>query len=285
MCRFGMVLRLPAGGAMSRIVRDYYNNHANQEWERFDDALCKIEFISTLRLIDKYFPKRGSVCDIGGGPGRYTLELAGKGYQVTLFDISEEAVKLARTRLEQSGLQAQQMIIGDARDLRTLISGKFDAALLMGPMYHVIDSAERHQILCQLKDILNPHGVAIIAYLNSWGLIRTGIVDFPEWYKDIMKLRSMLNDQVFQGETLSNFTECYWSTPEAALREIRSAGLEVISYAGVESFAGGMHPLLEKLSIENPQAYANVVQVAAETCESSQYRDTTDHLHFVVQEH
>ena len=43
--------------------------------------------------------------------------------------------------------------------------------------------------------------------------------------------------------------------------------------------------MLEELSIVNPQAYANVVQVAAETCELSQYRDSTDHLHFVVQKH
>jgi 2-polyprenyl-3-methyl-5-hydroxy-6-metoxy-1,4-benzoquinol methylase len=268
---------------MSKFVQDYYNNHAKQEWERFDDALCKIEFASTLHLIEKYFPERGSVCDIGGGPGRYTIELAKRGYQVTLFDISEEEVKLARTQLEQLKLRAQQIIIGDARNLGKLISGKFDAALLMGPMYHVINEEERRQILYQLKNILNPHGVAIIAYLNSWGIMRTGIVDLPNRYKDITKLRAMLNDQIFEGGALSGFTECYWSTPEAAQREIRSAGLEVISYAGAESFAGGMHPLLEKLSIENPEAYANVLQVAAETCELSQYRDSTDHLHFVVQ--
>jgi S-adenosylmethionine-dependent methyltransferase len=270
---------------MSNIVKDFYNNHANQEWNRMDDSLCKIEFASTLQLIDKYFPKRGHVCDIGSGPGHYAIELARRGYQVTLIDFSEEELKLAHTQLEHLELQAQQIIIGDARNLNKLVSGKFDAALLMGPMYHVIDEADRRQILYQLKNILNPQGVAIIAYLNSWGLIRTGIVDFPNWYKDITKLRSMLNDQIFEGETLSNFTECYWSTPEAALREIKSAGLEVISYAGAESFAGGMHPLLDKLSSENPEAYANILQVAAETCELSQYRDNTDHLHFVVQKH
>ena len=152
-------------------------------------------------------------------------------------------------------------------------------------MYHVINEEERRQILDQLKNILNPHGVAIIAYINSWGMVRTGMADFPNWYKDIGRLRSLLNPQAFEGNTLSDFTECYWSTPEAALEEIRAAGLEVISYGGVESFASGMQPLLEKLRNESPEAYANVVRVVAETCESSQYRDSTDHLHFVVQKH
>jgi len=267
---------------MSDWVKKYYNDHAAQEWKRLDNAQSKIEFASTLRLIEKYFPRLGRVCDIGGGPGRYTIELAKRGYQVTLFDISEEEIKLANTRLVELGLQAE-LLVGDARNLNQCITGSFDAALLMGPMYHVIDIQGRRKILRQLKSILKPGGLAIIAYLNSWGLIRTGITDFPDWYKDATRLRSLLNDQTFEGQTLSDFTECYWSNPDIAIEEIESAGLKIISYAGVESFASGMYPLVEKLSSENPEAYANVLQVAAETCELKQYRDSTDHLHFVVQ--
>ena len=58
--------------------------------------------------------------------------------------------------------------------------------------------------------------------------------------------------------------------------------MDVISYAGAESFANGMGSLLARLAAENPEAYANVVEVAAETSEMEQYRDSTDHLHIVV---
>jgi S-adenosylmethionine-dependent methyltransferase len=267
---------------MNKFVQDYYNNHAIQEWERLDTAECKIEFASTLHLIEKYFPKRGKVCDIGGGPGRYTIELARLGYEVTLFDISEEEINFARTRLEESRVNVEELIVGDARNLSQLVPGSFDAALLMGPMYHVIDSIDRIHILGQLKNILKPNGIAIVAYLNSWGLIRTGITDFPNWYNDIEKLRSMLQDKIFEGQILSNFTESYWATPETALTEIKSAGFELISYAGAEGFTGGMHVLIKKLYTEDPEAYANVLEVAVETCELSQYRDSTDHVHFVI---
>lgn len=268
---------------MSGFVKKYYDSHATQEWERLDDVQCKIEFASTVYLIDKYFPKHGRVCDIGGGPGRYTIELARRGYQVTLFDLSEEEIKLARINLEQAGLQAEKLLVGDARHLNQLDLGGFDATLLMGPMYHVIDARERMDILHQIRDVLKPGGVVIVAYLNSWGLIRTGIVDFPHWYRDISKPRSMLHELTFEGQALSDFTECYWSTPEAALREVREAGFKVVSYAGAEGFASGMKPLLEVLSVKDPEAYANIVQFAAETCELSQYRDSTDHLHIVIQ--
>jgi S-adenosylmethionine-dependent methyltransferase len=43
-----------------------------------------------------------------------------------------------------------------------------------------------------------------------------------------------------------------------------------------------MDELLEKLALDNPAAYENIVKVAAETCELAQYRDSTDHLHIVV---
>ena len=34
---------------------------------------------------------------------------------------------------------------------------------------------------------------------------------------------------------------------------------------------------------ENPVAYANVVEAAAEWCELKPYRDSTEHIHLVVQ--
>jgi hypothetical protein len=45
---------------------------------------------------------------------------------------------------------------------------------------------------------------------------------------------------------------------------VESAGFEVISYGGAQGFAGGMRPILEQLAKENPEAYENIVQVAAE---------------------
>ena len=149
-------------------------------------------------------------------------------------------------------------------------------------MYHIVERAERSKALQELKRILKPQGVAIIAYLNSWGLIKTGLTDFPDWYKDISVLRSMLSEHTFTGQSLSGFTECYWSTPEAALREVTATDLEVLSYAGAESFVGGLGAIVERLAVDNSEAYENVVKVAAETSELEQFRDSADHLHIVA---
>lgn len=267
---------------MSQHVRDFYNQNANHEWQRPDTPLSKIEFASALWLINKYFPEQGYVCDIGSGPGRYAIELIRKGYSVTLFDLSSEVIRLAQTKIAELNLHAQNFIVGDAREMEQLPAEYFDAVLLMGPMYHIIDSGDRLKTLQNVWRILKPAGTALITYLNSWGLIRTGFSDFPTWYQDISTLRSMVDEHIFPGNRLSNFTECYWSTPEVAIQEVESAGFKVTSYGGAQGFAGGMRRILEQLAEENPEAYENIVQVAAEMCELKQYRDNTEHIHLVV---
>jgi ubiquinone/menaquinone biosynthesis C-methylase UbiE len=267
---------------MSDTVRDYYNANAVQEHKRLDHAVCRIEFESTLRLIDKYFPKAGRVCDIGAATGRYTLELLRRGYSVTMLDLSEAELALAAQELQKSGFAAEQAIVGDARQLDMLPTASFDAALLMGPMYHIVEAAGRVQALAELRRVLKPQGVAIISFLNSWGVIQTGITDCPEWFGDMDRIRAMLSEQPLGRMMVSEFTECYFSTPVSAIAEVREAGLEIVSYAGTESFTNGLSMPLERVMLEQPEAYRNVVTLAVETCELPQYRDSTDHLHVVA---
>jgi SAM-dependent methyltransferase len=89
---------------MSQSVQAFYNGNVDREWQRLDTPLYRVEFVSTLRLITKYFPPSGRVCDIGSGPGRYALELARRGYQVTLFDLLEKCLERAQVAFEACGL-------------------------------------------------------------------------------------------------------------------------------------------------------------------------------------
>ena len=196
---------------MSNIVRDYYNDNVQKEWERLTLPLGAIEFASTLRLIEHYFPPTGHVADIGSGPGRYSVELCKLGYAVTLVDPAEKQLAFAKEQFEQAKLQAQDFIVADARDLAVLASQAFDAALFLGPLIHLTEGPERAKALAELVRVLEPGGVAIVSYLNSWGLVRTGVTDFPDRYRDISFLRAMLEEVTFP-ESLPGFTVCHWSS-------------------------------------------------------------------------
>lgn len=62
--------------------------------------------------------------------------------------------------------------------MSSLASASFDAALLLGPLYHIIQPEERVAVLNGLVRILKPGGAAIIAYLNTWGILRAGLTHF-----------------------------------------------------------------------------------------------------------
>ena len=266
---------------MTEVVRGFYDENIEREWSRLDEPLCRLEFASTLRLIERYFPSEGLVCDIGGGPGRYTLELLRRGYRVTLLDLSPGLLKRAERALVDAGVTADALLHCDACNLTNLPSAYFDAALLLGPLYHLVDRSQRLNALRELSRVLKPGGRAVVAYLNSWGILRCGVADFPERYADLNFLLSLLGEKAFRG-SLKGFTESYWTTPDVALREVASVGFEVVSYAGAEGFAGGMRPIIERIVAERPSVLSNLERMAAETCELLQYRDATEHLHIVV---
>lgn len=263
---------------MADNVRDFYRQNADRESARFGEPLQRIEFASTLRLIDTYFPETGHICDIGAGPGRYALELARRGYAVSLIDLTEALLDRARSAFKESGLSAVAFEVADARDLSMLQTASFEASLLLGPLYHITDSGGRQRALAEMRRVLKPGGIAIAAYLNTWGLLRTGIADFPEWYRHRDRIFSLLESRGYSAEELPGFTEAYWATPPEALREVEAAGFEVMSYAGAEGFCGGMRPMLAALADRDPEVYENIVTVAAETCELPQNRDAADHL-------
>jgi len=235
-----------------------------------------------MHLISQHFPRRGHLADIGGGPGRYTAELLRLGYRVTLCDLSPGCVSFAEDKLAELGLRAEAVLCADARDLGDLPDEGFDGALMMGPLYHIVERAGRAQALGELQRILRPGAPAVVAFLNPWGILRAGLAEFPEQYAIFTTVEPLLRDFVQKPAHEDSFTEAVFLTPPQALAELQTAGFELITYAGAEAFAAGMRSELTEIAAADPSAYGNVLRLAAETCELPQYRDSTEHLHAVV---
>ena len=266
---------------MSEIVRRYYDDHVEAEWARLERPYRRLELVSTLRLIEEHFPRAGSVADVGGGPGRYAIELLRLGYRVTLVDLSPRAVAFARAKLEEEGLRPEQAMCADARDLSGLAASSFDAALHLGPMYHLISRDDRRTALAELLRILKPGAPAIVGFLNPWGVLRAGLSEFPELFADDEAVKRLTDSYAQEGEQQA-FTEAAFLTPPRALRELRDAGFAVVARAGVEGFASGASGSVVRIAETAPAAYDVVRRLVGETCEHPAYRDATEHLHVVV---
>ncbi len=267
---------------MTKHVSKFYNEKPEKEWNRLDNPYTNFEFVTTSDLIARYFPKKGEVCDIGCGPGRYSIQLIQKGYKVTMVDLSQELLDIAVCKVKELKISApERLICSDARKLSMLPTETFDAILQMGPMYHLLKQEDRLNALYEVARLLKNDGVAIISYLNAWGIVRYGLSRFPDHYENITFLRSMTGE-VAIPETFERFTECFWSIPPKAMEELSEAGFDVLTYIGCESFASGLKNDINHIHSSNPKAYQNIVQMVRETCELEQYRSTSEHIHFVV---
>ncbi len=88
-------------------------------------------------------PLPAQILDAGGGTGRWTVPLANLGYQVTLTDISQGMLNVARAKIETAGLVDQVTILRqDICDMRDLVDGSFDLVLAEGdPVSYCEDHA------------------------------------------------------------------------------------------------------------------------------------------------
>ncbi len=266
---------------MSEIVKRYYDGQVDTEWARLESPYRRFELVSTLRLIEEYFPAAGHVADIGGGPGRYTVELPRLGHRVTLVDLSDQAVAFAREKLAELGLRAEEVRCGDARDLTDLATSSFDAALHLGPMYHIVTVEDRKAALRELHRILKPGAPAIVGFINPWGVLRSGLTEFPDLYADYDMVSRLTETYVQEGEQRA-FTEAAFITPPQAVRELRDAGFAVVTRAGVEGFASGALGPVTEIAENDPTAYEAIRRLVGETYDHPAYRDCTEHLHVVV---
>ncbi|MGL5351887.1 MAG: class I SAM-dependent methyltransferase [Clostridium sp.] len=262
-------------------VKEYYDGNAEREWERLNNHYSIIEFKSTLYLIDKYFSKSGKVIDIGSGPGRYSIELLKRGYEVDLLDLSQNELNIAKSEIEKLGLAANNYHCKSALDLESFENESFDNILVMGPMYHLHSKDDRQKVLTEVNRVLKKDGVAIIAFINTWGALKAAVTEFPLEFIDEEKFEKYLDGDLCFSERES-FTKTYFTTSDKAIKEVEEAGFKVISYAGAEGFLSGIFSDLKNLASENPEVYEKFINAAAKSCELKQYRDATEHVNIIV---
>lgn len=265
---------------MTDIIKEYYNENIKNEWLRLNDPYNRLEFFSTMYIIKKYFPSEGKVLDLGSGPGRYSIELLKRGYNVTLMDISNKSIDLAKNNIEEMSLKADNYICGDALYLDFIEDNYFDAILLMGPMYHIHSRADRERILKNCRRVLKENGVILITYINSLGVLKIGLSDFSEEFRDIEKIYDLFDEKSFNED--ESFTKTYFTIPEKAINEVSNSGFEILSRAGAESFLGGQAFYMTKYYLEDKEIYFNLLKVATEKCEDERFRDSTEHLIIVA---
>ena len=138
-----------------------YNKNPEREWNRLQkDAYHHVEYEVVTHYLRKYLPKSGKLLDAGGGPGRYAFELARQGYDVTLLDLSEGCIRLAKQKLQTEfhALRGSvsELLVGDVRNLSYFSNYSFDGTLCLDPLTYLTDSEDRKQAVTELVRVTKP---------------------------------------------------------------------------------------------------------------------------------
>lgn len=125
-------------------TKEFYNKYSIQEWERLDKTpYDRLNFLLHMDFINDYIQKDSKVFDVGCGAGRFSVEFAKKGGQVSLLDISEEQIRLAKENIEEFGLTNQliEAHVGDIANMHQINDNIFDATVCYGaPLNYLYDN-------------------------------------------------------------------------------------------------------------------------------------------------
>jgi SAM-dependent methyltransferase len=220
----------------------------------------QLEFERTQEIVLRHLPPPPAViADIGGGPGRYAVWLAGLGYRVVHRDVVPlhveqlRAVAAADPRLgcatETAAGAAIDTAVGDARGL-DLADASVDAVLLLGPLYHLTRRAERVQALREARRVVRPGGPVFGAAISRWAARYDGVLRLRLYERAPAMLEAMgplERTGVLPPFSPNGFTG-YTHRPRQLGAEFTSAGLAVADLVSVECGAFLLPDLRERMA-------------------------------------
>lgn len=225
----------------------YYGNLSNEQ-ARLSDAWGQIEYVRTLRIIRRYLKRPPAlVLDIGGAAGRYACWLAQEGYEVHLIDPVPLHVRQAQlASAAQPKTPLASCTIGDARQLE-FDDEIADAVLLMGPLYHLVETTDRRQALAEAYRVLQPGGrvfaVGISKFASSIDGLVSGYFQDPA-FREIMQRDLADGQHRNPAQKPGYFTTAFFHHPAELADEVARVGFRKTALLAIE----GMSYLVKDLA-------------------------------------
>ena len=151
----------------NQYIIDFYNHY--DEDRRLELKHGTVEFLTTMRYIEKYIKTGDRVLEIGAGTGRYSHALARRGYDVDAVELVEHNIEVFR----QNTLPGENISVtqGNALDLSAFPDNGYDVTLLLGPLYHLYKREDKLRALREAIRVTKQGGVIFAAYVISDGCL------------------------------------------------------------------------------------------------------------------
>ncbi|MGH3760188.1 hypothetical protein [Actinophytocola sp.] len=149
---------------------------------------------------------------------------------------------------------------------------------LLGPIYHLLDRADRVRAYAEARRVVRAGGVVLAAAISRcapmYETLLNGMADRPDFV-------DMMRAELATGERrgvldLVGFTTVYFHRPEELPGEVADAGLHLDDLYAVEGMTHWMPDIEQRLS--DPDGRALVLELAARTEREPSILGATPHV-------
>lgn len=154
-------------------IGQHYDEHIEYQKIRLEQD-SPIEYEITKRVLNKWVKDKSKIAYIGVGVGHYALYLCQqKKCQFHLIDVSEKLLQASKDNFYKVGLSKNIISCtnASATDLSFIPNESVDVVLMLGPLYHLPETAQQHQAINEAHRILKKDGVLFASAINRLAIL------------------------------------------------------------------------------------------------------------------
>lgn len=243
-----------------------------EEGTRLSTKATQVEFLTTIRQIEKHLKPGMKILDLGAGTGEYSIYFAKQGFDVTAIELVDKNVNQIREKTNDEMLI--QVFQGNALDLSIIEDKSFDIVLCFGPLYHLEKIKDRMKCIDEVKRVCKDNGIMFFAFISNDMVIATE----TSLYNPNFLLGDSYNHKTFK---VVDFPFVF-HTVDDCRKLLNDSKLNTIS----EVAADGLSELLqENINKMDDESYAQWLNYHFYCCEKPEFLGASNHLLFVAEKY
>lgn len=273
---------------MNRIEKYYDLNPLKEKLRLSRSAYSTIESEITKRFLSKYLKPNSRVAEVGCGAGHYSIWLL-KNHKVHLVDLSSELLKLADEEIKQNHLEGNVIGISklDAKQLDGINDSSFDATLIMGPLYHLINEQDRIRCLSEAIRVTKKGGLIFAAVINRACPFLAMMHESPESLvvelsDDTEELDRIISSGQYENfaEDPNAFTDAFFADIGEIPLHFKNLGIDLIDSFACEGLASYLYEKAEIIK-KNEKAWKRFLDIIYENANRPELMGVSEHVVFI----
>ena len=250
----------------AELVQEVYQRY-NEDTRLNKSQAARVEFLTTVRYIEKYLSPGAKILDVGAGAGEYSFYFARKGFHVSALELADANIAAFRAKMTDD--DPIDLVQGNAMDLSRYENNSFDVVLLFGPLYHLHEEGDKLRCIEEAKRVCKPDGKIFFAFISNDMVILT----MQQCQEDYL-MNGDYNKETFR---LDDFPFVF-HTPDHCRELLGKAGIQICHEVASDGASELLQDLVNSLDEASYQQY---LRYHFYICEKPEFLGMSNHLLFV----